>query len=157
MNRVDQRCQNKKHVRPRWWPGYPRSILICMRATRSFQAFHFNWLHSHLSNRCCFDSLGFYRFPRRRKPLFSAISWEFSSPGPREEALSHEFPIPVRPNFSEKIRTIFAEREVFPSQKENCSRKLKTLDEIQVSLLLRFVMDSVFFLAGIALFDPRIC
>lgn len=113
MNRVDQRCQNKKHVRPRWWPGYPRSILICMRATRSFQAFHFNWRHSHLSNRCCFDSLGFYRFPRRRKPLFSAISWEFSSPGPREEALSHEFPIPVRPNFSEKIRTIFAENEKF--------------------------------------------
>lgn len=59
MNRVDQRCQNKKHVRPRWWPGYPRSILICMRATRSFQAFHFNWRYSHLSNRCCFDSLGF--------------------------------------------------------------------------------------------------
>lgn len=113
MNRVDQRCQNKKHVRPRWWPGYPRSILICMRAIRSFQAFHFNWRHSHLSNRCCFDSLGFYRFPRRRKPLFSAISWEFSSSRPREEALSHEFPIPVRPNFSEKIRTIFAENEKF--------------------------------------------
>lgn len=125
MNRVDQRCQNKKHVRPRWWPGYPRSILICMRAIRSFQAFHFNWRHSHLSNRCCFDSLGFYRFPRRRKPLFSAISWEFSSSGPREEALSHEFPIPVRPNFSEKIRTISPNEKFSPLRRKTVLKSWK--------------------------------
>lgn len=157
MNRVDQRCQNKKHVRPRWWPGYPRSILICMRAIRSFQAFHFNWLHSHLSNRCCFDSLGFYRLGGN---LFFRPSREnFPRRGRGKRLFPTSFRFRFVQTFREKYaaRTIFAEREVFPSQKENCSRKLKTLDEIQVSLLLRFVMDSVFFLAGIALFDPRIC